>query len=212
VPGPRRHQRWMASFLPEHLAALLAPELGTRSPVTLGHDRSTRDRGTGAHGLGSTDGLLRAFLSCPTTSTPRWIAPRARWGSKCARPFSIRRWSSSRAACRPTSACAGERRSTFSSGPCAAACPTTFWIARSRASPCPWRAGCARIWRPRCATSWRRTNCAARASSIPRSSRAGQRSPVGAARPAQGTLDLVHVRALARALGICAVIGRVIGR
>lgn len=27
VPGPRRHQRWMASFLPEHLAALLAPEL-----------------------------------------------------------------------------------------------------------------------------------------------------------------------------------------
>ncbi len=28
VPGPRRHQRWMASFLPEHLAGLLAPELG----------------------------------------------------------------------------------------------------------------------------------------------------------------------------------------
>ncbi|HEX7500271.1 MAG TPA: asparagine synthase (glutamine-hydrolyzing) [Polyangia bacterium] len=27
VPGPRRHQRWMASFLPEHLPALLAPEL-----------------------------------------------------------------------------------------------------------------------------------------------------------------------------------------
>ena len=27
VPGPRRHQRWMASFLPEHLAALLSPEL-----------------------------------------------------------------------------------------------------------------------------------------------------------------------------------------
>ncbi len=27
VPGPQRHQRWMASFLPEHLAALLAPEL-----------------------------------------------------------------------------------------------------------------------------------------------------------------------------------------
>ena len=27
VPGPRRHQRWMASFVPEHLALLLAPEL-----------------------------------------------------------------------------------------------------------------------------------------------------------------------------------------
>ena len=27
VPGPQRHQRWMASFLPEHLAALLSPEL-----------------------------------------------------------------------------------------------------------------------------------------------------------------------------------------
>ena len=27
VPGPRRHQRWLASFLPEHLASLLSPEL-----------------------------------------------------------------------------------------------------------------------------------------------------------------------------------------
>jgi asparagine synthase (glutamine-hydrolysing) len=31
VPGPRRHQRWMASFLPEHLAALLAPEVRCES-------------------------------------------------------------------------------------------------------------------------------------------------------------------------------------
>jgi asparagine synthase (glutamine-hydrolysing) len=36
VPGPERHQRWMASFLPEQLAALLSPELrleADRSPL-----------------------------------------------------------------------------------------------------------------------------------------------------------------------------------
>jgi len=38
VPGPRRHQRWMASFLPEQLPALLAPALrhgATRDPLDL---------------------------------------------------------------------------------------------------------------------------------------------------------------------------------
>ena len=32
VPGPRRHQRWLASFLPEQLPALLAPELARALP------------------------------------------------------------------------------------------------------------------------------------------------------------------------------------
>jgi asparagine synthase (glutamine-hydrolysing) len=44
VPGPRRHQRWMASFLPEHLAALLAPELGhqvTSNPLAMVDQRAS---------------------------------------------------------------------------------------------------------------------------------------------------------------------------
>jgi asparagine synthase (glutamine-hydrolysing) len=44
VPGPRRHQRWMASFLPEHLARLLAPELGhqvVRDPLDMVDQRAS---------------------------------------------------------------------------------------------------------------------------------------------------------------------------
>ena len=201
APGPRRHQRWMCSFLPEELATVLRPDVRRRRRRSPGRRRRPRRPQPRPPRSRPADGLLRPLL--PTERREREGGPRVRRrGPGGPRPPAGHRGRHPRLPAAPVAAPARPDQQIHPqarhAGPAARVHhpPQEAGLRRPRGEVDEggFETGAAGRTGPRQAP--------ARGPVRPDGRRgADRRSPDGSPRPPEGAVDAVHVRAVAGALG-----------